>query len=174
MKQVQMLPAIVMLLAGVALQGCSGGGNAAKEIAPGAFVRDEPVQLTQGKQRNSSRCIIDVINQKKQTKKGTWTVKRGDGVSITGWAYGKDGTAAAEQLFVRITGSVQTYYAVTTQRPVRKDVNELLKLPPELNSGFELNATIDRVEPGIYGVAILQALPSGVETCELAVTLIVE
>lgn len=172
MRRIQTIPATI-LLAAMALQGCSGGGNSAREIAPGAFVRDEPIQIAQSKMRNSSRCVIDTVNGEKPNKKGVWTVQRGDGAAIAGWAHGKDGTEAGEQVFVRLTGSVQTYYAVTAERPMRADVNEYFKLPSELKIGFEMRATIDQVEPGIYSVAVLQALSGGVEICELPVTLVV-
>lgn len=179
MKRERNIAAAPALLASVALAcaalaGCSGGSNnTAKQIAPGQFVRDEPVELSRASLSNSSRCFIDSINAKKPTKNGAWTVKRDEELVISGWAVSKDGKDAVSPLFVRITGAVQTYYAVTAARSPRPDVNRELNLAPELNAGFELRAGIGQVEPGMYSIMIMQPAPTAIEGCERQATLIV-
>jgi hypothetical protein len=175
MKPVQIFAVAAISIGGVALQGCSGGDHAAKEIGPGAFVRDEPVQLAHAKLRNSSRCVIDDINGQPPSKQGVWTVKRGDGITIDGWAYLRDGNGAPDPLFMRLTGAVQTYYAVTGAggRFPRPDVNQEFKLDPSIDTGLRLQATISNVEPGVYAIAIMQPTVDRVESCELPVSLIV-
>jgi hypothetical protein len=174
MVRARNISSTLLLLAGIALQGCSGGEHAAKEIAPGAFVLDEPVQLTQGERKESTKCFIDTVNGKKADKRGRWTVKRGEEVVFRGWAFSKDGTQAAKPLFIRVTGAVQVYYAVSGERAVRPDVNKDLNLSPELETGFELRASTAQMAPDLYAIAIVQPVPGQVEDCERPYALIVE
>jgi hypothetical protein len=162
----------MMLITGIALQGCSK--PVGKEIVPGAFVQDRPIQLTQSKLADDGKCIIDVINGKKADKSNAWKVKRGDELVFRGWAFSEDGTKAVAPLFIRITGAVQDYYAITSARHARSDVNEHFNLAPELAVGFELQASIAQVEPGVYAIAVvLPSSPEHVEACTPRATLIV-
>src|SRR6478736_4449592 len=109
MMQVRNIATTMVLLAGSALQGCSGGDMAAKEIAPGAFVLDEPIQVAGKELKNTSKCFVDFINGKQADQRNTWTVNRNEEIVLSGWAHMKDGTAA-KPMFIRLNGAVQTYY----------------------------------------------------------------
>lgn len=170
--QVRNIAMTMVLLTGIALQGCSGGDHAAKEIAPGAFVLDEPIQVAGKELKNTSKCFVDYINGKEADQRNTWTVNRSEEIVLTGWAFRKDGTAA-NPMFIRLNGAVQTYYAVTSKRYARPDLERSLKVAPTLESGFELRASIAQMEPGPYAIMIMQPGGERVEGCERPYTLIV-
>lgn len=171
MKRVHRVASLALCLS---MWGCSGGTNPAVELVPGKFVNDEPLQLAgAGEEKKSSRCVIDAINGKPLSKSATWTVKRGDEAVIAGWAYHKDGSGASNPLFIRITGAVQTYYAMTTERPAHPSVNEEFKLDPSIDTGFTLRAATAGLEPDRYIISILQRTPTRLEACDVPATLIV-
>jgi hypothetical protein len=173
MMRARNIASALVLLAGVALQGCSGGDHAPKEIAPGAFVLDEPIQVAGKDLKETSKCFVDHINGKRADRRNTWTVNRGEELVLSGWAHGKDGKWVANPMFIRLNGNVQTYYAVTDKRYARPDLESSLKIVPGLASGFELRASIAQVEPGPYAIMVMQPGTERVEGCERPYTLIV-
>jgi hypothetical protein len=97
MKPTRILTSIAAFFAGLALQGCSGGYTP-KEIAPGAFVADEPMQVAGKELKDTSKCMVDLVNGKQPDQNGTWMVKRGEEVVFSGWAASNDGTQAVSPM----------------------------------------------------------------------------
>lgn len=161
-----------LVAASVSMLGC-GPEQPAKEIAPGQFVVDEPIQLTRGPLEKSSKCIVDTINGKVASKELTWEIHRGEEAVFLGWAFSKDGAQATAPLFIRLTGDVQTYYAVTSTRKSRLDVNQYFHIDPALMAGYELRAKTDQIEPGVYAITTIQPFASTIEGCESHAMLIV-
>jgi hypothetical protein len=158
----------------ISISACSGGADQApKEIAPGQFVVDEPIQTAVGAPDKSSKCFVDSINGKPPSKDQTWEIHHGDEAVISGWGFRKDGQQLTPQLFIRLTGDAQTYYAVTTTRHLRADVNDHFHLDPSLMAGYELRAKTAQIEPGVYAITIMQAAATDVEGCESPTMLIV-
>ncbi len=158
-----------------AMLGCSGGADQqAKEITPGQFVIDEPIQIAQHEFKKSGKCIIDSINAKAASKEQTWEIKHGEKVVISGWAFSKDGGTAPSPLFIQLTGDAQTYYAVSSTRMMRPDVNQLFQLNASLTTGFDLQAQTENIEPGAYEIMILQVNGTTVEGCNTKTMLLVD
>lgn len=138
-------------------------------IPPGKFVTNEP-SIISNEQIKSKMCSLDTINGK-QRKDGGWTVKQGEDVTFSGWAFSSDKKQAASEVYVQIMGPVQTYYAVTTQRHMRSDANQFHQADPALVIGFKLRANTGGIEPGVYEIAILQSLKEKAEFCKTSVSL---
>jgi hypothetical protein len=158
----------------LAMFGCSKSSNTDKEIviAPGQFVLDEPSKLSE-KIKSSKRCSADTLNAKERSTEETWVIQRGAPIVLRGWAFSIDGNEAYPEVFVRLTGAAQTYYALTTSRHMRSDANQYLQINPSLAIGFELSATTDQIEPGIYEIMIMQRGSGDVEGCATGAMLIV-
>jgi hypothetical protein len=159
----------------LSMLGCSKSSNTdrAVVIAPGQFVLDEPSKLSEKAILRSKKCSADSINGKERSKESAWQIKRGDPISLRGWAFSMDDKEAYPEVFVRLTGDAQTYYALTTSRHMRPDANQYLQINPSLTIGFELTATSDQIEPGLYDIMIMQRGAGDVEGCRTGATLIV-
>lgn len=154
------------------LVGCAKQDPRNVVIAPGQFVPDEPTVIASGKPVKSKKCSLDSIDDDGKAKERSWKSRRGNGISMIGWAFQNDGTAAGNEVYVRLTGAAKTYYAVTTSRHLRTDVNEYHRVNPG-EAGFKLTATTEQIEPGIYEIAILIAAGGNVETCDADATVVV-
>jgi hypothetical protein len=138
------------------LSGC----NRTTSIEPGKFVEDWPSAL-RGELIKNSKCAVDAVNGK--SAKQPWTVKRGEALVFTGWAFVDKG--APPDVYVQIVGPALTYTALTRSRLPRPDVNQYFKLNPDINTGFELSATQD-IEPGEYKIEVLQSSDGSVAQCK--------
>jgi hypothetical protein len=139
------------------------------KIDPGKFVATEPSEISD-EQIKSKTCSLDTINGK-QRSDGGWTTKQGAALALSGWAFAADKKQAAPAVYVELTGPVQTYYAITTQRHMRIDANQFHQVDPALAVGFELNATTEAIEPGVYKIAIIQSLNGAAEQCKTGASL---
>lgn len=166
--------AACLVLLGLSLIGCDRESGAVKTavIEPGEFVATEPSAI-HGSLSTADKCSIDTINGNTRKPKVGWEIKRGDPIDIQGWVFSNDGKQVAPEVFVQLTGSVETYYAVTTNRSIRSDANQHLTINPSLAGGFQLQAKSDAIEPGSYEINVVQALGNRRESCEDGVSLIV-
>jgi hypothetical protein len=146
----------------------------AKEIAPDQLVVDEPIQLTRGPIEKSKKCRLDSINGKVRSEQNDWQIKHGDHVIFGGWAFSDDGASAPAEVFLRLTGGAQTYFAVTTRRLSRNDVTDFFHISRSLFVGFELPSATDSIEPGAYEIMILQVNGSRIEGCDTKTMLLVD
>lgn len=171
MKHISKLALIGCLLL---LVGCDRSEESGKTvlIESGRFVTTEPSALY-GSLSKSDKCSLDTINGKQRPSTEGWEIKRGQPIDLQGWAFSSDGKKAAPEVFVQLTGQVDTYYAVTSSRSLRSDANEHLSADPTLKGGFQLQAKTDVIEPGSYEISVIQSFPDRRETCENGVNLIV-
>ena len=139
------------------------------KIEPGKFVTAEPSEIS-SEQIKSKMCSLDTINGK-QRSNGGWSAKQGAALTLSGWAFAADKKQVAPAVYVQLTGPVQTYYAITTQKHMRGDANQVHHIDATLAVGFELRATIDSVEPGMYEVAIIQSIDGATEVCKVGASL---
>jgi len=160
----------------LALLGCSKSDRSSQPvvIAPGQFVLDEPSKLTGSKIQSSKRCSADTLNgQARSQKDRTWEIKRGEPVILKGWAAGLDDKQPYPEVFLRLTGAAQTYYALTTSRHMRPDATHFLQIDSARPIGFELTAKTEQIEPGIYEMMIMQRGAGDIEGCDTDALLIV-
>lgn len=160
---------------GFTLLGCSDDEAAAKAItiAPGHFVLDEPGKI-HGELKESDKCSVDTVNEKLMNKERFWKIIHGDDVTIKGWAFTRSSSEEISEIYVRLTGSTQTYYAVTMVRSDRPDVNHVHGLDQTVKVGFELKANTGQMEPGAYEIEVIQPLTVGVEGCTSPAMLLVD
>lgn len=161
-------------LLGLSLTGCDRQADTVKTavIEPGQFVTTEPSAI-HGSLSTSDKCSLDTVNGNLRKPKMGWEIKRGEPIDIQGWVFSNDGKKVTPEVFMQLTGPVETYYAVTTVRMLRSDANQHLAIDPSLVGGFQLHAKTDAIEPGSYEITLVQAFGDRRETCEDGVSLIV-
>ncbi|MDB6062772.1 MAG: hypothetical protein JWM78_2875 [Verrucomicrobiaceae bacterium] len=156
------------------MAGCERNTETGKvvTIEPGQFVATEPSAL-HGSVSKSEKCSIDTVNGKLREPKVGWEIKRGQPLNLEGWIFSENGKQVSPQVFVELSGPVETYYAVTNTRILRGDANQHFSIDPSLQGGFQLQAKTDAIEPGNYQITILQSFSDRRENCEDGVSLIV-
>jgi hypothetical protein len=158
----------------VSLTACDRNVESGKQVTieSGQFVATEP-SAVRGALSKSEKCSIDTVNGRPRTPKVGWEIKRGEPIDLQGWIFSNDGKKVAPEVFVQLSGPVDTYYAVTNNRIMRADANQHLAIDSSLTGGFRLQAKSDAIEPGVYEINIVQSFPDAKETCEDGVTLTV-
>jgi hypothetical protein len=116
-----------------------------------AAPRDFPV----GPTAITDRCALDSVNRLQP--KATTAVPAGSAVSMSGWMADDDATIADRSLVVQLVRSERSFYALTTKRAPRHDVNATLGLASETPTGFELDAKLDAIPAGEYEIRLLAA-----------------
>ena len=157
------------------LAGCDNSEDSTQtvNIAPGAFVSTEPSAL-HGTLDKSEKCSLDTINGQQRKPGVGWEIKRGEPIDLEGWAFSNDGKKVTPDVYIQLSGQVDTYYAVTNIRLMRSDANEHLAIDPTLKGGFQLKAKTDAIEPGSYDISVVQSFPDHKETCGGDVSLMVD
>lgn len=112
----------------------------------------------------TDRCALDSVNR--VAPQAITSVAAGGGVRMSGWMAADDATIADPSLVVRLATGTRSFYARTTKRAARHDVNAKLGVDAANPSGFELDAVLDAVPAGDYDVSLLApARGGGVAEC---------
>jgi hypothetical protein len=88
------------------------------------------------------------------------TVKREGTTALFGWAADGTTTSIPSVVIVELVGAAKKFYAAAT-RAKRPDVAIALKQPALIGSGYDLLASFRDVDPGEYGVQIVQITATG-------------
>jgi len=161
---------IAALGAAVAVTGCG------ERRAPGsrtvsnpavvptiAFADAPPRDFPGGQSTLTDRCSLDSVNRAQP--KATTAVPAGSVVSMSGWMAGDDGTVADRSLVVHLARGERSFYALTTKRAPRHDVNATLGFASEIPTGFELDAKLDAIPAGDYEIRLLAPAHGRVVEC---------
>jgi len=119
-----------------------------------AFVAERPSSLCSP--TKSGSCNLDMIDFKPAADVNT--VERDVPISMMGWA--ADDGSVPPIVLVELTGPVR-YYSSAIRRTLRPDVAAALKAPTLLHSGYDLSVSFRDVDPGRYGVNVVQVRSTG-------------
>ena len=84
----------------------------------------------------------------------TWKVRRGQGYRIFGFATNKDAGLVPTTITVALVGS-KVYELDANTGSQRPDVAQAFNVPVFAQSGYQVDASFDRVEPGSYQAIVL-------------------
>lgn len=157
----------------IALSGCGNDSDKVVNIEPGRFVLDEPSKV-RGEIKESKKCSIDTVNGRAMDDEHTWKISKGDEITIKGWAFGEGRKDVSPEVFIRLTGPAQTYFAVTSTRFPRPDVANYHGVDQLTKAGFELKAKADQIERGPYEIYIMQPFFGEVEGCSSPAMILVD
>jgi hypothetical protein len=102
-------------------------------------------------------CNLDAIGSAPATDLNT--VKRDRETLFVGWA--ADDVMVPPVVFVQLIGPKKTFWAPATRRTKRPDVAAASKAPALVNSGYDLLASLEDVDPGEYSVQVAQITSTG-------------
>lgn len=161
---------IAALGAAVALAGCSERrAPVSRTVSPvaatpaTAFADVLPRDFPGGPMTVTDRCALDSLNR--VAAQAVTSAAVGGSVSISGWMAADDATIADPSLVVRLAAGTRSFYARTTKRAARHDVNSKLGVDAANPTGFELDAALDAVPAGDYDVSLLAPARGGVAEC---------
>ena len=161
---------IAALGAAVALAGCSERrAPVSRTVSPvavlpaTAFADALPHDFPGGPMTVTDHCALDSVNR--VAPQAVTSVPAGGSVAMSGWMAADDATSADPSLVVRLADGARSFYARTTKRAPRHDVNAKLGVDAASPTGFELDAALAAVPAGDYDVILLAPARGGVAEC---------
>jgi hypothetical protein len=140
-------------------------GKVRHEIPPPA--ESLPKDFGQLKLRPISKCSIDLINDGRPG--ATVTLNRSLRLRAVGWAGNTETGVALPDVYLELTASNGKHLYLQGVRRERPDVQAAFKKDSLLRSGFAISGNLSTLQPGLYGVQVLQFGANDAQSCGLPV-----